>query len=232
MADLTYCKVYGNFKAFVADLNADGIPDLMPMTGSGVIKPAVDLAKSNSAAYKSVYFPSPVNVTVDADGDLSLGTTKYVTLVASASGVNPANFTYEITLTLGLLGSTRTRIFGPYSFTTVPGGMVDVTDIVPVSSSAGTPVLQGPTGPAGPMGPAGPQGAPSTVPGPAGPAGPQGPAGADSTVPGPAGPTGPAGPQGIQGIQGPPGPVNGAKVTVSTTAPVSPADGDVWFDIS
>jgi hypothetical protein len=110
------------------------------------------------------------------------------------------------------------------------------TGEIEIASLQGEP---GPMGPAGPAGADGLDGADSTVPGPAGPAGPAGadgaagpagpagPAGADSTVPGPAGPEGPAGPAGADGAD-----YMGPTITVSSTAPVAPVNGDLWFDIS
>lgn len=76
-------------------------------------------------------------------------------------------------------------------------------------------VQEGAPGPAGPAGPTGLTG----QTGPAGPAGTQG-------VPGIQGLTGPAGPQGPAGADG------HNPITVSTTAPSNPSDGDIWFDIS
>lgn len=110
----------------------------------------------------------------------------------------------------------------------------------PTGAASTVPGPQGPTGAAstvpGPTGPQGPTGAASTVPGPTGP---QGPVGAASTVPGPQGPQGAQGPAGAdstvpgpQGDQGPQGPAGHNPITVSTTAPSSPANGDIWFDIS
>ena len=61
------------------------------------------------------------------------------------------------------------------------------------------------------------------VPGPQGPIGPQG-------IPGPQGvkgDTGDTGPQGIPGTS-----YTGPAITVSNTAPSSPAVGDVWIDTS
>ena len=72
---------------------------------------------------------------------------------------------------------------------------------------------------------AGPQGA-QGVQGADGPQGFQGDTGADSSVAGPTGPTGPDGPQGFQGDTGP----DGASVTVSTSAPGSASDGDLWWN--
>jgi hypothetical protein len=241
-ANLQYCKVFGSFKAFVADSSdADDLPDLIPMTGTGEIYANIDRAKDLTPGQKSIYFNTSIPVTVDSDGDLSQGGRKYVMVLAPSDTISPVGFNYTIKLTLSVPGISGTRTFGPFAIPVVGGTEVDLADFLPVSSSAGTPVITGPmgpagppgasvTGPAGPAGPAGPQGpAGESITGPAGPvgpAGPMGPAGADSTVPGPKGDTGATGPV------GPEGPVAGAKVTVSATAPASPAEGDVWFDIS
>lgn len=260
--NVTYCQLVGSFKSFATD----GSGTLLPMTGTGTIWPNADIIKNVDPANKGTYLNEAINVTVDADGDLSQSGVKSVTVLAADSNVNPSNFTYTIQLTLTPKGQTKSRTYGPFSFNVTPNGVVNIADIVPVRVSYGVAMVQGPKGPTGPpgaTGPAGPTGADSTVPGPQGPVGPtgatgpQGPTGADSVVAGPqgpagvqgpagpAGPTGPAGadstvpgPQGLQGPKGdtgatgPAGPVAGAKVTVSTTAPASPAEGDVWFDIS
>lgn len=93
-----------------------------------------------------------------------------------------------------------------------------------VAGAAGAAGATGPAGPEGPIGPAGPTG--DTGPtGETGPAGPEGPAGAD-------GEAGPEGPQGEPGPAGADGAAGHNPITVSATEPSSPADGDVWFDIS
>lgn len=109
-------------------------------------------------------------------------------------------------------------------------------------SGEGAPGPQGPPGAdstvPGPPGPPGPAGADSTVPGPPGAdstvPGPQGPPGAASTVPGPQGP--PGADSTVPGPQGPPGAdgadYTGPNITVSSSAPSSPAVGDVWIDTS
>lgn len=216
--NLNYCKVYGNFKAFVADgADTDDLPDFIPMTGTGSIYPNVELVKNTNPDEKSVYFNSPISVTVDSDGDLTLDGVKYVMLLASSPDINPPDFNYSIKLSLTAQGETLSHTYGPYIFDVVPGGELDLADIVPVAVSAGTPIIQGPPGPIGPQGIQGVPGDPGGPPGPAGPMGPQGPtgpagatgpagptgpAGADSTVPGPQGPQGPAGVDGAQGPQG------------------------------
>lgn len=86
-------------------------------------------------------------------------------------------------------------------------------------------VIEGVPGPPGPQGIQG-------VPGPTGPAGPTGSTGPQGIQgakgdTGDTGDTGPTGPQGIPGAS-----YTGPTITVSNTAPSSPAIGDVWIDTS
>jgi hypothetical protein len=78
---------------------------------------------------------------------------------------------------------------------------------------------EGAPGPQGPQGPQGIQGEP----------GPQGPQGIQG-IPGVEGPEGPEGPQGPPGQDGMD--YTGPNITVSSTAPTTPAVGDVWIDTS
>lgn len=158
---LQYCKIYGNFKAFVADGGADGddLPDFVPMTGYGEIYPNVEIARNTNMGFKSTYFNSPVSVTVDTDGDLSQGGRKYIMVLASSPDINPTGFNYTIRLTLTAVGETKERSYGPFAFDVIPGGEVDLTDVFPISASGGTPIIQGPQGETGPVGPMGPVGA-------------------------------------------------------------------------
>ncbi len=88
--------------------------------------------------------------------------------------------------------------------------------------------IRGPQGASGPTGPAG-------VTGPTGPTGSQGTAGTAGGLgaTGPTGPTGPTGSTGLTGATGPTGPnplTTGGKISVSNSAPSSPAVNDVWID--
>jgi len=153
--NLNYCKVYGNFKAFVADASdSDDLPDFTPVTGTGLIWANLERAKNTNVGQKSTYFNSPIPITLDADGDISRNGVKYVMLLAPSPGINPPDFNYTILLTVDIPGG-GSRAFGPYPFNVTAGGEVDVTDIVPVATSSGTPIIQGPAGPAGPAGAAG-----------------------------------------------------------------------------
>ena len=94
----------------------------------------------------------------------------------------------------------------------------------PIVGPAGPTGATGPQGPQGETGPAGPEGPIGPSGGPVGPAGPQGETGPT----GPEGPVSPTGPQGIQGDTGATGPEQ--HVTISSSAPASPAVGEMWFD--
>lgn len=149
--NLNYCKITGNFKAFIADnQDEDDLPDFVPMTGTGFVWPNITTAKNVQTGYKSSYFNSRISVYLDEDGDLSQGGRKYVKVLASSPGVvNPEDFNYSIQLTLTAQGETESRVYGPYAFPIVPGGEVDIADVIPVSAYGGQAVIQGPPGPAG-----------------------------------------------------------------------------------
>lgn len=150
--NLNYCKIVGNFKAFVADnQDEDDLPDFVPMSGTGSIWPNATLTKNTQVGYKSTYFNSPVSVTVDLDGDLSQGGRKYVMVLANSEVLNPSQFNYSITLNLAAAGETTFRQYGPFAFDVVPGGEIDITDMIPVSAYGGAPIVQGPRGEAGDM---------------------------------------------------------------------------------
>ena len=145
--NLNYCKIVGNFKAFIADnADSDDLPDFVPMSGTGQIWPNVEKAKNTQVGYKSTYFNSPINVTVDLDGDLSQGGRKYVMVLAESPTINPSTFNYSIMLNLAAQGESNFRQYGPFAFDVEPGAEVDLTDVIPVSAYGGNPIVQGPQG--------------------------------------------------------------------------------------
>lgn len=145
--NLYYCKIVGNFKAFIADnQDEDDLPDFVPMSGTGQIWPNVATAKNTQVGYKSTYFNSPISVTVDLEGDLSQGGRKYIMVLAESANLNPSKFNYSIVLNLSAQGESSTRQYGPFSFDVAPGGEIDITDVIPVSAYGGNPLVQGPQG--------------------------------------------------------------------------------------
>lgn len=148
--NLNYCKIVGNFKAFIADnADSDDLPDFVPMSGTGQIWPNIEKAKNTQVGYKSTYFNSPIPVTVDLEGDLAQGGRKYIMVLAESPNVNPSTFNYSIILTLAAQGESNFRQYGPFAFDIVPGGEIDLTDAIPVSAYGGNPITQGPQGEAG-----------------------------------------------------------------------------------
>ena len=145
--NLQYCKITGNFKAFIADnQDSDDLPDFVPMSGTGSIWPNTTLTKNTQVGYKSTYFNSPISIIVDEEGDLSQGGRKYVMVLAESPNLNPATFNYSIMLNLYAQGEVGSRQYGPYAFDITPGGEVDITDVIPVSAYGGNPIVQGPQG--------------------------------------------------------------------------------------
>lgn len=145
--NLQYCKVTGNFKAFIADnQDDDDLPDFVPMSGTGQIWPNITMTKNTQVGYKSTYFNSPISLIVDEEGDLSQGGRKYVKVLANSENLNPATFNYSIVLNLFAQGEVSSRQYGPFAFDIIPGGEVDITDVIPVSAYGGNPIVQGPQG--------------------------------------------------------------------------------------
>ena len=145
--NLNYCKIVGNFKAFIADnADSDDLPDFVPMSGTGQIWPNVEKTKNTQVGYKSTYFNSPIPVAVDLDGDLAQGGRKYVMVLAQSEILNPSTFNYSIVLNLAAKGESTFRQYGPFAFDVEPGGTVDLTDVIPVSAYGGNPIVQGPQG--------------------------------------------------------------------------------------
>lgn len=117
----------------------------------------------------------------------------------------------------------------------VIGNGVSVFSILPVfdnhnrvAQMISAAVIEGVPGPPGPTGPTGATGATGAT-GPTGPTGPSGSTGpkGDTGATGATGSIGPTGPAGANGTS-----YTGPKITVATTAPSTPAVGDVWIDTS
>jgi hypothetical protein len=67
-------------------------------------------------------------------------------VLAESEVLNPESFNYSILLNLAADGESNFRTYGPFAFDVIPGGEVDLTDVIPVSINAGTPITQGPRG--------------------------------------------------------------------------------------
>ena len=145
-------------------------------------------------------------------------------VLGSENAIGPTGPTGADSLVTGPTGPT-----GADSLVTGPTG-ADSLVTGPTGPTGADSLVTGPTGATGAdslvTGPTGPTGADSLVTGPTGSQGdlgPTGPTGADSVVTGPTGPTGAdslvTGPTGSDG-----------SYEVSSSAPASPTEGDVWFN--
>jgi hypothetical protein len=125
----------------------------------------------------------------------------------------------------GLTGATGAA-------STVPGP-TGATGATGAQGAIGFSGVQGPTGPTGAIGSAGPTGAQGlSITGPTGPTGPRGLTGLTgaqgASIQGPVGATGPTG--AASTVPGPTGP--DAVYYTGLTPPVSPEQGDIWFNSS
>lgn len=152
MADLVYCKVIGTFRGFVADADdADDLPDFTIPSGSGVITPNVKMVKLQDVEPK-IFYPSPVNVTLDAEGRLSQGGRPYVNLLSPTADMIPNDFAYQIIMTLKFDNNTRTETWGPYHFTPTAGTTKNLFSMIsgaapPSSGGSTTTYIEDPDNP-------------------------------------------------------------------------------------
>jgi hypothetical protein len=91
-------------------------------------------------------FGTTVTYDIDDDGVLrdSEGRDLISLVATDSAGLTPQDWTWRATYTLDG-GAAR----GSFSFALPAGTVVDLTTVSPVSSSNGTPVIQGPQGPPG-----------------------------------------------------------------------------------
>lgn len=151
MATVAYCKVVGTFKGFVADsADPDDLPEFSIPTGTGIIRPNVKMVKLNDSVEPTIFYPSPIEVTLDANGRLSQGGRPYVNLLAPTADMNPNNFSYNIIMTLKFDNATRLEIWGPYYLTPVAGTTKDLFELIsgtapaPTDSSGGATYVEDP----------------------------------------------------------------------------------------
>ena len=175
-----------------------------PAAGQIVFRPSVRLV--DVVDPKAVILPTPVTVTLDGDGSLSMNL-----MCTDTTDLEPAGWLWEVSERLVGVVPHKQRQWR-FLLPEDPEPL-DVVEVLSRDEAVPGPVVAGPAGAAGPPGPAGADG----------PAGPPGPAGAD----GPAGPPGgPPGPQGDPGPQGPQGQtVLMAQPSTGIPSPQNPLTG-------
>jgi hypothetical protein len=141
-APLATGRITGHISAIVADTPIDGDtdPDVVAVPGLKItFRPSV--ARLVAASIKRILLPQAIVATFDnGTGMLSTGGLPSIDLVATDSdGVTPIDWTWTATVE----GPGITSWSFPFS---VPAGSTqDLSEIVPVATSNGTPVLRGPS---------------------------------------------------------------------------------------
>lgn len=213
-SNLSYGTVNGRFLLAYADSNDSGqAPDAIPAQGTVYFTPSPNYIKDSSATPAPVtILPASVECQLDSDGYiLGYAGQRGVRLLATddPSG-NPVNWTWKVEFRLTDASGTPVRTVPEFSFSLPSDSTIDLTDVMPVTSSNGTFYLVGPQGPRGETGPANTLTVGTVTTGEAG-------SSAEVLITGtspnqtisfviPRGDQGIQGIQGIQGVQGPVGP--------------------------
>ena len=120
---MLYCKITGRLRAFGGDTDETGIPLFTAVKGKGTITcsaPALNLIGA-----PETIFPTRIPFTIDAEGYISKGSQRFIMILAPSPVLDPPAFTYRIRLNFD-----DGRIFGPFSFAALPGGVVDMADVI------------------------------------------------------------------------------------------------------
>lgn len=135
--NVSTCTVTGRLAATMQVAESDPEPDVVPLVGKVIFTPSVPTVIHEAS--NTIFVPNKIEVTLDDSGNFS------VILVASDDpDLNPTNWTYTVSFALAS-GS-----IAPFSFFALGGQTIEITDITPVMSSAGSPIVRGETGPPGP----------------------------------------------------------------------------------
>ena len=138
--------IVGRFLSAVGDSpdDTDQEPELVPMSGTVTLTPAVSSVKIVEGAPEPVTVTmAPITAQLDAQGYLSRNGQRGVRVLASDGPVNPKDFTYTVTFSLSLGSGMAAVKFPQFPIQVLTGGVVDLTVVAPVSSSQGSPMVQG-----------------------------------------------------------------------------------------
>lgn len=141
--DLAYGTVTGTFMQTVIDsADAGRDPDLIPMTGTVVFTPDVKYFKIEGETVA----PQPISCDLLAGVLTAPDGLAGIKLVASDNSLmNPRDWTY--TVKFSIVGGAGAVAIPAVSFALLGGSTVDLTDLVSVAATAGTPTISGPAGP-------------------------------------------------------------------------------------
>lgn len=140
--NVSFGHVVGRYTQAIADTPDGGEePDALPAVGTVTFTASVTKLINTSATPPATIIPRPVICDLDVDGEISLNGTKGVYLLATDDpDLTPVDWTWGVTVAI---------TGGPpiaFDMELASDAEVDLTTVTPVSSSGGTPIIQGPPG--------------------------------------------------------------------------------------
>lgn len=132
----TYGTVVGRFLYSTADgTDADRFPDLVPATGTVTFTPNTSYYKNT--AMPATFINTPIAGALDSQGYLvdSRGARGVYLMATDNPDISPSDWTYKVTMTI------NGRQFTPFDITVTGGDVIDLTTVMPASTSAGTVTL-------------------------------------------------------------------------------------------
>lgn len=161
-----YGTVIGQFKVIQIDSDSDfdQYPDFLPARGTVVFKASIPYVQDiqGGGGQSITYLKTEIRAVLDQYGNLSTGVRDPNTgeleigvrlLATDNTALTPHSWTYQVTFSLTSDTGDFAGSIKPFSFS-LPGGVTkDLTDMIPVTTSNGIPVIHGDKGDTGPMGP-------------------------------------------------------------------------------
>ena len=120
---MLYCKITGRLRAFGGDADETGMPLFTAVKGTGTIM--CNVTALTLEGEPETIFPTRIPFAIDADGYISKGDQPFIMIPAPSPALDPPDFNYRIRLNFD-----DGKIFGPFSFDALPGGVVDMTDVI------------------------------------------------------------------------------------------------------
>lgn len=120
---MLYCKITGRLREFGGDVDETGLPIFTAVKGKGIITCSVPALTLEGE--EETIFPTRIPFTIDADGYIAKGGQPFIMIPAPSPLLDPPVFNYRIRLNFD-----DGKIFGPFSFDALPGGIVDMTDVI------------------------------------------------------------------------------------------------------
>lgn len=158
-ANVDYGLVTGRFTLITGDSpDGDRYPDGVPAVGRVVFTAKPRYLLDPTADPPATLIPRPFVITLDDEGDVvDAQGEKGVYLVATTDAdLNPLDWTWGAQFFLFEDDPDMVNLIRDVSFELPVDSTVDLTTVIAIDPTTGTPIAQGPRGPVGPVGPAGP----------------------------------------------------------------------------